>query len=258
MICRDRNGRYAKAARTAAPAARQTTDRFHLVQNLRETIERELALHRAYLRVRVTPDGLPAEPRSTPVLEPPVCPPVARERQLLPARRLAIQTEIGRQLRQTRPAPLRHVQSPAGDGAADRGDRAATGLQSATIGQVGDAEPVARAAEEASVTGIGGDLPRISAPALGRRLPQRPALARRAAGVRLPGHVQGRRQDRVSLATRQCRLRTHGERRDDSRAATARAHRPDPAPDLAHTSRRRCSRSRDPTSRRATRRSSMR
>src|SRR5712671_2694080 len=101
MICRDRNGRYAKAARTAVPAARQTTDRFHLVQNLRQTIERELALHRAYRRVRVTPDGLPAEPRSTPALDPPVCPPVARERQLLPARRLAIQTEIVRQLRAT-------------------------------------------------------------------------------------------------------------------------------------------------------------
>jgi transposase len=100
MICRDRNGRYAKAARTAAPAARQTTDRFHLVQNLRETIERELALHRAFLRVRVTPDGLPADPQPIPALEPPVCPPVARERQLLPARRLAIQTEINRQLRQ--------------------------------------------------------------------------------------------------------------------------------------------------------------
>ena len=65
MICRDRNGRYAKAARMAAPAARQTTDRFHLVQNLRETIERELALHRAYLRVQVTPDRLPADPRPT-------------------------------------------------------------------------------------------------------------------------------------------------------------------------------------------------
>src|SRR5712671_5036100 len=101
MICRDRNGRYAKAARTAVPAARQTTDRFHLVQNLRETIERELALHRAYLRVRVTPDGLPQTPPTGPLVDRPACPPVARERQLLPARRLAIQTEMGRQRRQS-------------------------------------------------------------------------------------------------------------------------------------------------------------
>src|SRR3954454_24513268 len=45
-ICRDRNGRYAKAAGTGAPTATQVADRFHLVQNLRETIERELCLHR--------------------------------------------------------------------------------------------------------------------------------------------------------------------------------------------------------------------
>ena len=51
-ICRDRNGRYAKAARKAAPAAKQVADRFHLVQNLRENIQRELALHQAYLRVQ--------------------------------------------------------------------------------------------------------------------------------------------------------------------------------------------------------------
>jgi transposase len=101
MICRDRNGRYAKAARTAAPAARQVTDRFHLVQNLRETIERKLALHRAYLRGRVTKNGLPDDPPPVPLIDLPVCPLVARERRLQPARRLATQTEIGRQLRQT-------------------------------------------------------------------------------------------------------------------------------------------------------------
>src|SRR5215207_6240935 len=101
MICRDRNGRYAKAARAAAPAARQTTDRFHLVQNLRETIERELALHRAYLRVRTTADGRPPDPPPAPLVNLPVCPPVARERRLPPGRCLATETEIRRQLRQT-------------------------------------------------------------------------------------------------------------------------------------------------------------
>lgn len=100
-ICRDRNGRYAKAARRAAPAAQQVSDRFHLVQNLRETIERELALHRAYLRVRMTAHSLPNGPPPAPLVDLPVCPPVARERRLPPARRLATQTEIGCQLRQT-------------------------------------------------------------------------------------------------------------------------------------------------------------
>src|SRR5436190_13348330 len=95
-ICRDRNGRYAKAARRATPAARQVSDRFHLVQNLRETIARELALHRAYLRVRMT-GGLPPAP----LVDLPVCPPVARERRLPPGGRLTTETEIRRQLRQT-------------------------------------------------------------------------------------------------------------------------------------------------------------
>jgi hypothetical protein len=100
-ICRDRNGRYARAARLAAPTATQVTDRFHLVQNLRETIERELALHRAYLRVRVTANGLPEDPLPAPPgIDVPVGPLVARERRLLPARRLATQTEISRQRRQ--------------------------------------------------------------------------------------------------------------------------------------------------------------
>jgi transposase len=78
-ICRDRNGRYARAARLAAPTATQVTDRFHLVQKLRETIERELALHRAYLRVRVTANGLPQDPPPAPPgIAVPVCPLVAR------------------------------------------------------------------------------------------------------------------------------------------------------------------------------------
>jgi hypothetical protein len=99
-ICRDRNGRYAKAARTSAPAATQVADRFHLVQNLRDTIERELSMQRVHLRVAL--EGI-AEPPSaaTPALD---HSPVAvlgnpRERRLLPARRLAIDWEIARQRR---------------------------------------------------------------------------------------------------------------------------------------------------------------
>jgi hypothetical protein len=97
----NRTGRRRASYVSQATAARQVTDRLHLVQKLRETIERELALHRTYLRVRVTANGLPNDPPLAPVVDLPVCAPFARERQPPPARRLATQTEIGRQLRQT-------------------------------------------------------------------------------------------------------------------------------------------------------------
>ena len=43
IVCRDRHGLYAEGARVGAPQARQVTDRFHLVQNLRERIEQYLS-----------------------------------------------------------------------------------------------------------------------------------------------------------------------------------------------------------------------
>ena len=43
MVSRDRCGLYAQAARQGAPQARQVADRFHLVQNLRFAIERQLS-----------------------------------------------------------------------------------------------------------------------------------------------------------------------------------------------------------------------
>jgi transposase len=103
-ICRDRNGRYAKAAHTGAPAAFQVAVRFHLVQNLRETIERELAVHRPQLRVARDGPVVPTAPVTASGSNPTVHLPVtARERLLWPARRLALDTEIARQRRHEMP-----------------------------------------------------------------------------------------------------------------------------------------------------------
>ena len=44
FVARDRHGLYAEGARRGAPQARQVADRFHLIQNFRETAERQLSL----------------------------------------------------------------------------------------------------------------------------------------------------------------------------------------------------------------------
>ena len=43
IVSRDRCGLYAQGAHESAPQARQVADRFHLLQNLRETIETQLS-----------------------------------------------------------------------------------------------------------------------------------------------------------------------------------------------------------------------
>ena len=43
MVSRDRCGLYAQGGVQGAPQAQQTTDRFHLLQNLRQTIEQQLS-----------------------------------------------------------------------------------------------------------------------------------------------------------------------------------------------------------------------
>jgi hypothetical protein len=50
VVSRDRAGLYADAARQGAPQARQIADRFHLLQNFRETIERQLGRLEAPIR----------------------------------------------------------------------------------------------------------------------------------------------------------------------------------------------------------------
>ena len=47
VVTRDRARLYAEAAREGAPQARQVADRFHLLQNFRETVERQLGGYEA-------------------------------------------------------------------------------------------------------------------------------------------------------------------------------------------------------------------
>jgi hypothetical protein len=50
IVNRDRAGLYAEGAREGAPQARQVADRFHLLQNFREAVERQLGQFGAPIR----------------------------------------------------------------------------------------------------------------------------------------------------------------------------------------------------------------
>ena len=52
VVSRDRAGLYADGARSGAPQARQIADRFHLLQNFREAVERQLGRFGAPIRER--------------------------------------------------------------------------------------------------------------------------------------------------------------------------------------------------------------
>ncbi len=65
FVSRDRQGLYADGARRGAPQALQIADRFHLVFNLREAVEHELARQRSFLSIPRSPEIEPAPRENT-------------------------------------------------------------------------------------------------------------------------------------------------------------------------------------------------
>ncbi|WP_428194636.1 ISL3 family transposase, partial [Deinococcus saxicola] len=84
IITRDRSGAYQEAATLGAPQALQVADRWHLLKNLRETLERFLQrLHQPIQEVFRKTAGLAAVPQNKgPAAEPsPLCFPTPRAQQ---------------------------------------------------------------------------------------------------------------------------------------------------------------------------------
>ena len=69
VVSRDRAGLYADAARQGAPQARQVADRFHLLKNFQETVERQLGRFEAPIRESAVQVEDDPDTREQPVIE---------------------------------------------------------------------------------------------------------------------------------------------------------------------------------------------
>ncbi len=122
LICRDRGGDYASGARQGAPDAIQIADRFHLMRNSGEVLERILVHHPAALRAAVTQETAPTPDHRCSPLSRAALPPanprrerrVARYQQVITLHRQGWSlTAISMHLRVSRPTVRKYVNAGA-------------------------------------------------------------------------------------------------------------------------------------------------
>ncbi|MBV8233474.1 MAG: transposase [Planctomycetaceae bacterium] len=103
LVSRDRSATYAQAATQGAPEARQVADRWHLLKNLREAVERVLERHSAVVDAALKALVLLCQLRRDPLWHAPELtrqPPLGRFEPEPVA-------ELAMDLRQRQPTPIR-------------------------------------------------------------------------------------------------------------------------------------------------------
>jgi len=156
LISRDRASAYADAGRQGAPQARQVADRFHLVMNVTEALERYLTRHHAVLRQaafadretgaaaaedtasgETDPEGKETPPRADGGEGAPATPPLTTAPRPAPLTRVQREQEDRRARRKAR---YEEVRALAAQGQTHRAIARMTGLGRATVERFAPAE----------------------------------------------------------------------------------------------------------------------